>query len=468
MNNFLERCRSAVGAACVLTDSADTAPHLTDWRRRYTGAALAVIKPGSTDEVAAIVRLCNEFRVPVVPQGGNTGLVLGSVPDRSGAAIVLSLARLNRIRVTDTVNNTMTVEAGCILENVQNAAAAAGRLFPLSLAAEGSCTLGGNLATNAGGTAVLRYGNTRELCLGLEVVTPQGEIWSGLGGLRKDNTGYDLRDLFIGAEGTLGIITAAVLKLFPQPKAEITALAAMATPDDALRLLNLAQAHCGAALTGFELMSDLCLQLVSKHFPHMRLPFPQNYPQYVLLELSDSESGEHANTMLENLITAALEQEIIQDAVVASSIAQSKSLWHLREHIPLAQAAEGKNIKHDISVPISRIAEFIRATDMLLQQSFPASRMVTFGHLGDGNLHYNVSPPESTSDETFIARQAEVNHVVHDSVHHFGGSISAEHGVGALKRDEILHYKSAVEMKLMHSIKQALDPLNLMNPGKVL
>ncbi len=468
MNNFLERCRSAVGAAYVLTDSADTAPHLTDWRRRYTGAALAVIKPGSTDEVAAIVRLCNEFRVPVVPQGGNTGLVLGSVPDRSGAAIVLSLARLNRIRVTDTVNNTMTVEAGCILENVQNAAAAAGRLFPLSLAAEGSCTLGGNLATNAGGTAVLRYGNTRELCLGLEVVTPQGEIWSGLGGLRKDNTGYDLRDLFIGAEGTLGIITAAVLKLFPQPKAEITALAAMATPDDALRLLNLAQAHCGAALTGFELMSDLCLQLVSKHFPHMRLPFPQNYPQYVLLELSDSESGEHANTMLENLITAALEQEIIQDAVVASSIAQSKSLWHLREHIPLAQAAEGKNIKHDISVPISRIAEFIRATDMLLQQSFPASRMVTFGHLGDGNLHYNVSPPESTSDETFIARQAEVNHVVHDSVHHFGGSISAEHGVGALKRDEILHYKSAVEMKLMHSIKQALDPLNLMNPGKVL
>ena len=468
MNNFLERCRSAVGAAYVLTDSADTAPHLTDWRRRYTGAALAVIKPGSTDEVAAIVRLCNEFRVPVVPQGGNTGLVLGSVPDRSGAAIVLSLARLNRIRVTDTVNNTMTVEAGCILENVQNAAAAAGRLFPLSLAAEGSCTLGGNLATNAGGTAVLRYGNTRELCLGLEVVTPQGEIWSGLGGLRKDNTGYDLRDLFIGAEGTLGIITAAVLKLFPQPKAEITALAAMATPDDALRLLNLAQAHCGAALTGFELMSDLCLQLVSKHFPHMRLPFPQNYPQYVLLELSDSESGEHANTMLENLITAALEQEIIQDAVVASSIAQSKSLWHLREHIPLAQAAEGKNIKHDISVPISRIAEFIRATDMLLQQSFPASRMVTFGHLGDGNLHYNVSPPEATSDETFIARQAEVNHVVHDSVHHFGGSISAEHGVGALKRDEILHYKSAVEMKLMHSIKQALDPLNLMNPGKVL
>ena len=468
MNNFLEQCRTVVGAAFVLTDGADTAAHLTDWRRRYTGTALAVIKPASTDEVAAIVRLCNEFRVPVVPQGGNTGLVLGSVPDQSGTAIVLSLTRLNRIRVTDTVNNTMTVEAGCILENVQNAAAAVGRLFPLSLAAEGSCTLGGNLATNAGGTAVLRYGNTRDLCLGLEVVTAQGEIWSGLGGLRKDNTGYDLRDLYIGAEGSLGIITAAVLKLFPQPKAEITALAAMATPDDALHLLNLAQAHCGAALTGFELMSDMCLQLVSSHFPHMRLPFPQNYPQYVLLELSDSESEEHANTMLEALITAALEQEIIQDAVVASSIAQSKSLWHLREHIPLAQAAEGKNIKHDISVPISRIAEFIRATDVLLQQDFPASRMVTFGHLGDGNLHYNVSPPAATSDEAFIAGQAEINRVVHDSVHRFGGSISAEHGVGALKRDEIVHYKSAVEMQLMRAIKQALDPLNLMNPGKVL
>lgn len=468
MNNFLEQCRSAIGAAYVLTDSADTATYLTDWRQRYTGCALAVIKPGSTDEVAAIIRLCNEFLVPVVPQGGNTGLVLGSVPDQSGAAIVLSLTRLNRIRVTDTINDTMTVEAGCILENVQNAAAAAGRLFPLSLAAEGSCTLGGNLATNAGGTAVLRYGNARELCLGLEVVTPQGEVWSGLGGLRKDNTGYDLRDLFIGAEGTLGIITAAVLKLFPQPKAEITALAALATPDDALRLLNLAQAHCGPALTGFELMSDVCLQLVSTHFPQMRLPFPQNYPQYVLLELSDSESEEHANTMLENLITAALEHEMIQDAVVAASIAQSKSLWSLREHIPLAQAAEGKNIKHDISVPISRIGEFIRTTDVLLQQDFPACRMVTFGHLGDGNLHYNVSPPESASDEAFIERQGEINKVVHDSVHRFGGSISAEHGVGALKRDEILHYKSAVEMKLMHVIKLALDPLNLMNPGKVL
>jgi FAD/FMN-containing dehydrogenase len=468
MNAFLDHCRSAVGANHVLTDAADNAAYLTDWRQRFTGKALAVIKPGSTEEVAAIVRLCHQFRVPLVPQGGNTGLVLGSVPDASGSAIVLSLTRLNRIRAIDTANHTITVEAGCILEQVQNAAAEADRLFPLSLASEGSCTIGGNLSCNAGGTAVLRYGNARELCLGLEVVTAQGETWSGLRGLRKDNTGYDLRDLFIGAEGTLGVITAAVLKLFPRPAAQLTALAAMQTPDDALSLLALAQTQCDAALTGFELMSDFCLQLVTRHFPGMHLPFPQHYPQYVLLELSDNESDEHATTMLENMITSALEQQIIQDAVVASSIAQSKALWHLREHISLAQAEEGKNIKHDISVPISRIGEFIRATDVLLQQEFPGCRMVTFGHLGDGNLHYNVSPPEHTTDQEFIARQADVNLLVHDSAHRYGGSISAEHGIGALKRDEIRRYKSSVEMQLMQTIKNALDPLNLMNPGKVI
>ncbi|MDB5764204.1 MAG: FAD-binding oxidoreductase [Herminiimonas sp.] len=468
MNNFLDECRSAIGANHVLTDDADTAAYLTDWRRRFTGKALAVVKPASADEVAAIVRLCNEFQIPVVPQGGNTGLVLGSVPDDSGSAIVLSLTRLNRIRAIDLVNNTMTVEAGCILEHIQNAASESGRLFPLSLAAEGSCTIGGNLATNAGGTGVLRYGNARDLCLGLEVVTPQGELWSGLRGLRKDNTGYDLRDLFIGAEGSLGIITAAVLKLFPQPKARLTALATMQTADDALQLLSIAQTQCGAALTGFELMSDFCLQLVSKHFPQMQLPFPQHHPQYVLLELSDNESEEHAMAMLENVITSALEEDVIQDAVVAASIAQSKSLWNLREHIPLAQAEEGKNIKHDVSVPISCIGDFIRETDILLQKDFPACRMVTFGHLGDGNLHYNISPPENASDQAFIARQEDVNLVVHDSVHRFGGSISAEHGLGALKRDEICRYKSDIEMNLMRSIKRALDPMNLMNPGKVL
>lgn len=468
MNNFLELCRASIGASHVLTSETDMAAYLTDWRRRFTGKALAVVKPATTDEVAAIVRLCNRFQVPVVPQGGNTGLVLGSVPDAGGTAVVLSLTRLNRIRAVDLVNNTMTVEAGCILQNVQHAATEADRLFPLSLAAEGSCTIGGNLATNAGGTAVLRYGNTRELCLGLEVVTPQGDVWNGLRGLRKDNTGYDLRDLFIGAEGTLGIITAAVLKLFPQPKARLTALAAMQTPDDALQLLSIAQKQCGAALTGFELMSDFCLQLVTRHFPQMPLPFAQRHPQYVLLELSDGESEQHAMAMLENLIGSALEEAVIEDAVVAASIAQSKSLWNLREHIPLAQAEEGKNIKHDVSVPISLIGDFIRATDVLLQQDFPACRMVTFGHLGDGNLHYNVSPPENQSDEAFIAQQDAVNRVVHDSVHRFGGSISAEHGLGALKRDEIRSYKSEVELNLMRSIKHALDPQNLMNPGKVI
>lgn len=468
MNDFLTLCRAAIGTNYVLTEATDTASYLTDWRGRFTGSALAVVKPGSTAEVAAVVKLCNQFKVPLVPQGGNTGLVLGSVPDDSGTAIVLSLTRLKQIRAIDTLNNTITADAGCILENLQQAASAAERLFPLSLASEGSCTIGGNLSSNAGGTAVLRYGNTRELCLGLEVVTAQGEIWDGLRGLRKDNTGYDLRDLFIGAEGTLGIITAAVMKLFPQPKAQITALAAMPTAANALQFLSLAQTHCGAALTGFELMSDFCLQLVTKHFPSMRLPFAENHPQYVLLELSDSESEQHANAMLESLIGAALEQEVITDAIVAASIAQSKALWNLREHISLAQAAEGKNVKHDISVPISRIADFISTTDVLLQQAAPGCRMVTFGHLGDGNLHYNVSPPEDISDAAFIDQQAAINLVVHDSVHGYGGSISAEHGLGALKRDEIRRYKSAVEMQMMQTLKQAFDPLNLMNPGKVL
>ncbi len=468
MNDFLDRCRAVVGTSQVLTDESDLGSYLTDQRRRFTGNALAVVRPASTEEVADIVQLCNEYQVPLVPQGGNTGLVLGSVPDQSGAAIVLSLTRLNKIRQTDPVNNTMTVEAGCILAHIQEAAARADRLFPLSLASEGSCTIGGNLSSNAGGTAVLRYGTTRELCLGLEVVTAQGDIWNGLRGLRKDNTGYDLRDLYIGAEGTLGIITAAVLKLFPQPKAQLTAMAALRTPDDALQLLTLTQQYCGATLTGFELMSALCMELVTRHFPQLQLPFAQKHAQYVLLELSDSESELHAMGRLESVIGSALENGTIQDAVVASSIAQSRSLWHLRERISPAQAAEGKNIKHDISVPISHLGDFIHETDALLQQAFPGCRMVTFGHVGDGNLHYNVSPPEGTADEIFLARQADINRIVHDSVHRFGGSISAEHGLGALKREEIRRYKSEVELNLMRTIKQALDPLNLMNPGKVI
>ncbi|MCI1015662.1 FAD-binding oxidoreductase [Herbaspirillum sp. C7C2] len=465
---FLAACRAAIGAAHVLTEPSDTGGYLTDQRGRYTGRALAVLRPADTGEVAAIVKLCAHYAVPLVPQGGNTGLVLGSVPDQQGNAVLLSLRRLNRIRAVDPINNTMTVEAGCVLQHLQEQAAAVGRLFPLSLAAEGSCTIGGNLSTNAGGTGVLRYGNTRELCLGLEVVTAEGEVMSSLKGLRKDNTGYDLRDLFIGSEGTLGIITAAVVKLFPQPLAQVTALVALDTPAQALQLLQLAQSRCASALTGFELMSDFCLQLVCKHFPEQRLPFAQRHAQYVLLELSDSESEEHARALFESVIGDALEHALTNDAVIAASLAQSRALWQLRESISMAQAHEGKNIKHDISVPISRIADFIATTDVLVQQAAPGCRMVTFGHLGDGNLHYNVSPPVGVADSAFLGQQTAINLVVHDSVDRFGGSISAEHGLGALKREEILRYKSPVELRLMRAIKQALDPQQLMNPGKVL
>ena len=466
--DFLAACRELLGAPYVLTDARDMAPFLTDWRDRFTGSALAVLRPGSVDQVAAVMRACSQWAIPVVPQGGNTGLVLGSIPDASGSAVVLSLARLNAIRQLDAVNRTITVDAGCILQTIQEAAANASCLFPLSLAAEGSCTIGGNLGTNAGGTAVLRYGNTRELCLGLEVVTPQGEVWSGLRGLRKDNTGYDLRDLYIGAEGTLGVITGAVMKLYPQPKASITALAALPSPGHALRLLGLMQDHCGASLTGFELMSQYCLQLVAEQFPQLPRPFAQQHGQYVLLELSSSQSEAHAIELLEASIGAALENELIEDAVVASSVAQSEGLWQLREHIPLAQAQAGKNIKHDISLPISCIADFVAVTDAALETAFPGCQLVCFGHLGDGNLHYNVAPPAGMTDRDFLANQDAINRIVHDQVHGFGGSISAEHGIGALKKADLAHYKSPLELQLMRAIKQALDPQNIMNPGKIL
>jgi D-lactate dehydrogenase (cytochrome) len=465
---FLQRCRALVGDAHVLTAPADVAPYLTDWRGRFTGRARAVVLPADTAQVAALVSLCAAQQVPLVPQGGRTGLVLGSVPDASGDAVVLSLRRMQRVRALDAVNRTITVDAGCILQHVQQAAAEAGLLFPLSLAAEGSCTIGGNLSTNAGGTAVLRYGNTRELCLGLEVVTPQGQVWDGLRGLRKDNTGFDLRDLFIGAEGTLGVITGAVMKLFPQPKAVVTALVALGSPRGALALLTLAQDRCGASLTGFELMSDVCLKLVARHFPQLPRPFAQAHPQYVLLELSSSESERHATELLETAIGSAVERGIVDDAVVAGSIAQSTGLWQVREHISMAQAAEGKNIKHDISLPISRIADFIDQTDAALLQAFPACQIVCFGHLGDGNLHYNVAPPAGEAYDDFLAHQQAINRIVHDSVVGFGGAISAEHGIGALKRDELARYKSAVELDLMRAIKTALDPLGIMNPGKIL
>ncbi|MFM7485085.1 MAG: FAD-binding oxidoreductase [Burkholderiaceae bacterium] len=464
---FLALCAQRIGSQYVLQGD-DMAGYLTDWRRRFTGTARAVLRPGSTEDVAALVQLCHTHRVPIVPQGGNTGLVLGSVPDQSGTAVVMSLSRMNHIRAVDAINNTLTAEAGCTLHQVQQAAEAQDRLFPLSLASEGSCSIGGNLATNAGGTAVLRYGNARELTLGLEVVTAQGEVWHGLRSLRKDNTGYDLRDLFIGSEGTLGIITAAVLKLFAQPAARTTALFALESVSDALALFALARERCDSNLTGFEFMSDFCLQLVERHVATARLPFKQRSAQYVLMELSTSESEDRAIAQLESVAEQALDQHMARDVVVATSMAQSKALWHLREHISEAQAAEGKNIKHDIALPISAIQAFISDTDAELQRVFPGCRMVTFGHLGDGNLHYNVSAPLGEHDDVFLAAQPEINLIVHDRVHRHGGSISAEHGLGALKREEILRYKSGTEMAMMMAIKRALDPLNLMNPGKVL
>ena len=465
---LLEQLVSICGSANVLTEG-DLSAWEADWRKRARGKALAVVRPGSTEEVAQVVKACAQAGTSLVPQGGNTGLVVGSVPDDSGTQVVLSLQRMNRVRGLDAANLTLTAEAGCILQTLQETARQQGLLFPLSLAAEGSCTIGGNLATNAGGTQVLRYGNARELCLGLEVVTAQGEVWEGLSGLRKDNTGYDLRDLFIGSEGTLGVITAATLKLHPLPAARLTAWAAMPGMDEAVALLGLAQRELSASLTGFEVMGQFALSLVAKHFPQQRVPFHEATPYCVLLENSDHESAEHARAMFEHLLEKALDSGLVTDAVVAENIAQAQQLWHVRESIPLAQAEEGLNIKHDISVPISAIPQFVRETDALLAREIPGVRLVNFGHLGDGNLHYNVQAPADSDAQQFLRTQeGQVNDLVYGAVRRFGGSISAEHGVGSLKAGELVHHKSPVALTMMHAIKQALDPQNILNPGRVL
>lgn len=466
---FIETLRQVVGEAYVLTEG-DLTAWEQDWRKRERGKALAVVRPGTTAEVAAIVKACVASGTPIVAQGGNTGLVVGSTPDGSGTQIVLSLTRMNRVLAIDADNLTMTVEAGCVLQNLQESAEQAGLLFPLSLAAEGSCTIGGNLATNAGGTQVVRYGNTRDLCLGLEVVTAQGEVWDGLTGLRKDNTGYDLRNLFIGSEGTLGIITAATLKLYPRAAASLTAWAAVPSLEQAVALLGLAHRHLGAALTGFEVMGQFALSLVGRHMPQLRVPFLGDAasPYCVLLENSDSESEDHARQRFEQLLEQALEQGVVIDAVVAKSLAQAQQLWHVRESIPLAQAEEGLNVKHDVSIPVSRIPEFVATTDAILQEQIPGVRLVNFGHLGDGNLHYNVQAPEAGDSMAFLRdNEDEINRLVYESVAAHGGSISAEHGVGSLKVDSLPHFKSEIALKLMRSIKRALDPDNLMNPGRV-
>jgi FAD/FMN-containing dehydrogenase len=463
---LLDALRGAVGATGVLTDG-DLSAWEQDWRRRWRGKALAVVRPGSTGEVAAVVRACAAAGVSIVPQGGNTGLVGGGVPDASGTQVLLSLTRLNRIRGLDRANLTLAAEAGCALQTVQQAADEAGLLFPLSLAAEGSCTIGGNLATNAGGTQVLRYGNARSLCLGLEVVTAAGEVWHGLSGLRKDNTGYDLRDLFIGSEGTLGVITAATLALHPKPAATMTALAACASLDDCVSLLGQAQSRLGPGLTGFEAMNAFSLALVARHMPQLRQPLPPS-PWTVLIGLSDSEGEAHARERFETLLSDALERGLTADAAVAESVAQSHAMWRLRESIPLAQAEEGLNIKHDIALPVSRIAGFCLATDAALARAVPGMRLVNFGHLGDGNLHYNVQAPQGHDAAAFLReREHEINAIVYDAVAAHGGSISAEHGVGQLKRDELPRYKDATALALMRAVKAALDPRALFNPGRV-
>jgi FAD/FMN-containing dehydrogenase len=467
MTGLIQDLARIVGDAHVLHEG-DLSAWELDWRKRSRGKALAVVRPATTEQVAAVVRACAAAGTPIVPQGGNTGLVVGGTPDASGTQVVMSLQRMHTVRAIDTANLTLTVEAGCVLQSVQEAAREAGFLFPLSLAAEGSCTIGGNLATNAGGTQVLRYGNARDLCLGLEVVTAQGEIWNGLSGLRKDNTGYDLRDLFIGSEGTLGIITAATLKLYPQPAATLTAWAAVPSMEAAVRLLEIARTRLGAGLTGFEVMGQFALSLVVKHFTTLRVPFADASPYGVLLENAVQGDEQTAREGFESLLEIALEEGCATDAVIAENIAQARELWHVRESIPLAQAEEGLNIKHDISIPISRIPDYCAQTDARLAREIPGVRLVNFGHLGDGNLHYNVQAPEGGDARAFLRDQEDrVNTLVYEQVRAFDGSISAEHGVGGLKVDTLPEYKSPVALGLMRAVKQALDPGNLLNPGRV-
>ncbi len=461
------RLAAVVGPANVLTAPADTEPYLVDWRGRFRGSARAVVRPGTTEEVAAVVRICAEAGVPIVPQGGNTGMCAGATPHADGGELVLALTRMNRVRAVDTANATITVEAGVTLRGVQDAAAGAGLYFPLSLGSEGSCTIGGNLSTNAGGTAVLRFGNTRELALGLEVVLADGRVWDGLRGLRKDNTGYDLKQMFIGAEGTLGIVTAAVLKLFPSATAHVTALAGVADVASAVALLHVAKQALGERLTGFELISDFAFGLSRRHHPDLPNPLPGER-WLVLLQVDGAGDAQALTRAVEQALARALEAGAARDVVVAQSQDQADRLWAVRENITEAQRRDGPNIKHDISLPVSAIPGFVERSVAALATALPGCRPLIFGHLGDGNLHYNVAAPEGADPDAFMANAAIANRIVHDIVAAEGGSISAEHGIGQLKRDELTRYKSGVEIELMRRIKAALDPRGLMNPGKVL
>ncbi len=466
--NFIDGLSEIVGEVAVLTEPVDMAPYLVDERRRYHGNALAVVRPATTAEVSAIVRLCGEAGVAIVPQGGNTSLCGAATPFEHGDEIVLSLARMNRVREVDPINYTITVEAGVILADVQRAAEQADRLFPLSLGGEGTARIGGNLSTNAGGTAVLRYGTARELALGLEVVLPDGRIWDGLSGLRKDNTGYDLKQLFMGAEGTLGIITAAVLKLFPRPDDVQTAFVAVPDPRAAVELLTRARIACGDRVITFELIPRLPLELVLRYIPGTRDPLSETYDSYVLFELASSTSRDDLRGLMETVLSEAMEAGLALDAAIAESGQQAADFWRLREALPEAQKYAGVSIKHDVSVPISRIADFMDEASAKVEAAVPGLRVCAFGHLGDGNIHFNLCQPEGDDGVAFEARMAELNHIVHDTVVAMRGSISAEHGIGRLRKDELAHYASDVSLDLMRRIKAALDPDGIMNPGKVI
>jgi len=463
-----ERLTGIVGANGLLTRPVDMAPYLVDERERYRGAAPAVVRPSTVEEVARVVALCAAEKIPIVPQGGNTGLCGAATPDASGRELVLSLTRLNRVREVDPLNYTITVEAGVILADVQKAAAEADRLFPLSLGGEGTARIGGNLSTNAGGTGVLRYGNARDLALGLEVVLPDGRVWDGLSALRKDNTGYDLKHLFIGAEGTLGIITAAVLKLFPRPQALETALVAIDDPAASVELLARARAATGDRVTAFELILRLPFELVLAEISGTRDPFDDRHPCYVLFELSSGAARDDVRGLMESVLAEAMQDGLVRDAVIAESGAQAADFWKIRETIPEAQKLDGASIKHDISVPVSRIPAFMAEAALEAEAAVDGVRVCAFGHVGDGNLHYNMNQPVGADPAAFLEREGRLNAIVHDAASRHGGSISAEHGIGQLKREALLHYKPDVAIDLMRRIKQALDPHNLMNPGKVL
>jgi FAD/FMN-containing dehydrogenase len=469
--SLAERLRAfidIVGEANALTSADEIKPYLTENRGLYHGASPLVLKPGSTQEVSGILKLASETGTSIVPVSGRTGLVGGQVPREDGHDVLLSLERMNRIREVDPVADVIVADGGAILADVQKAAEAHDRLFPLSLGSEGSCRIGGNLATNAGGTAVLAYGNMRQLCLGLEVVLPTGEIWDGLRRLKKDNSGYDLRDLFIGAEGTLGVITGAVLRMVPRPRGRQVAYVGLASPEAALALFEKASQRCGTALTGFELMPRIGIEFTTKHIPGVRDPLASIHPWYALVDISTSDSAETAEAMMQELLAEAFETGLVSDAAIASSLAQQDAFWHLRESMSEAQRPEGGSIKHDVSVPISRIPAFLAEADAAVHALMPDARICAFGHLGDGNIHYNISQPVGADKAAFIARWREVNAVVHAVVHKHTGSISAEHGVGQLKRDELAASRPAIETELMRRIKQAFDPAGIMNPGKVI